>query len=406
MLHVGILPHHAAWGDLLSNLAFVVVDEAHVYRGVFGSHVANVLRRLRRAAALYGTDPPVPARLATIANPLELAQKLTGLDDINLIDNDSAPRPSRRTAIWNPPLLDTALGVRGSPLAEAAELLAELVSAGARTICFMKSRKGVELILRMACDRLPAELAERLAPYRARLHTRPAPRDRASAGRRRAARRRRDRRARARDRHRQARRRDLRDLPGHRRQPAADVGPRRAPRPRPGDLRRRRGRARPVLRAPPAGVPAPTGGGRDHRPGQRGDPRRASAVRRPRGADHRGRRGHARTRGRRQSTSPGRRGPAARARHRLRPCSRRRLPGRPGCSALGLSRQLRADRRRRRRADRDDRGRARLLDRPRGRDLPAHGSLLPRPRARSRRPPGAARARRPSTTSPRPSGRA
>ncbi len=167
MLHVGILPHHAAWGDLLSNLAFVVVDEAHVYRGVFGSHVANVLRRLRRAAALYGTIPRFLLASATIANPLELAQKLTGLDDISLIDNDSAPRPSRRTAIWNPPLLDTALGVRGSPLAEAAELLAELVSAGARTICFMKSRKGVELILRMACDRLPAELAERLAPYRA-----------------------------------------------------------------------------------------------------------------------------------------------------------------------------------------------------------------------------------------------
>ena len=167
MLHVGILPHHAAWADLLSNLAFVVVDEAHVYRGVFGSHVANVLRRLRRAAALYGTAPRFLLASATIANPLSLARELTGLAEMTLIENDSAARPSRRTAIWNPPLLDESLGVRGSPLAEAGELLAELVSAGARTICFMKSRKGVELILRMASDRLPAELADRLAPYRA-----------------------------------------------------------------------------------------------------------------------------------------------------------------------------------------------------------------------------------------------
>ena len=167
MLHIGILPHHAAWGDLFANLAFVVVDEAHVYRGVFGSHVANVLRRLRRAAAFYGSSPRFLLASATIANPVELAQGLTGLPDIQLVDNDAAPLPSRRVAVWNPPLLDEALGVRASALAEAAELFAELITAGARTICFMKSRKGVELILRMASDRLEPELAERIAPYRA-----------------------------------------------------------------------------------------------------------------------------------------------------------------------------------------------------------------------------------------------
>jgi DEAD/DEAH box helicase domain-containing protein len=167
MLHVGILPHHTQWADLLANLAFVVIDEAHVYRGVFGSHVANVLRRLRRAASFYGTAPRFLLASATIANPVQLAEGLTGLADINLIDSDAAPRAERRVAVWNPPLLDQQLGVRGSPLAEAAELLAELVEAGARTICFMKSRKGVELILRQAKDRLPAELADRLAPYRA-----------------------------------------------------------------------------------------------------------------------------------------------------------------------------------------------------------------------------------------------
>jgi DEAD/DEAH box helicase domain-containing protein len=166
MLHVGILPHHAAWGDLFANLAFVVVDEAHVYRGVFGSHVANVLRRLRRVAAIHGTAPRFLLASATIANPVELAERLTGLADFSLIDNDTAPRAERRVAVWNPPLLDEQLGTRGSALYEAAELLAELVSAGARTICFMKSRKGVELILRHASDRLDSDLAARIAPYR------------------------------------------------------------------------------------------------------------------------------------------------------------------------------------------------------------------------------------------------
>jgi DEAD/DEAH box helicase domain-containing protein len=167
MLHVGILPHHAAWDELLANLAFVVVDEAHVYRGVFGSHVGNVLRRLRRVAAIHGTEPRFLLASATIANPLELAERLTGLDHFRLIDNDAAPQAERRVAVWNPPLLDEKLGMRGSALYEAAEVFSELVAAGARTICFMKSRKGVELILRHASDRLAPDLADRIAPYRA-----------------------------------------------------------------------------------------------------------------------------------------------------------------------------------------------------------------------------------------------
>jgi DEAD/DEAH box helicase domain-containing protein len=167
MLHVGILPHHPAWGDLFSNLAFVVVDEAHVYRGVFGSHVGNVLRRLRRIAVIHGTEPRFLLTSATIANPLELAERLTGLDDFRLVDTDTAPQATRRVAMWNPPLLDEQLGVRASALYEAGEVFSELVSNGARTICFMKSRKGVELIMRHAADRLDPELAERIAPYRA-----------------------------------------------------------------------------------------------------------------------------------------------------------------------------------------------------------------------------------------------
>jgi DEAD/DEAH box helicase domain-containing protein len=169
MLSMAVLPNHRQWGDFLANLAVVVIDEAHVYRGVFGSHVAGVLRRLRRLAAGYGTTPRFVLASATIANPVELAERLTGIDDVALVDRDGAPRSSRQVAMWNPPLLDEALGVRGSALAEASELLAELVRSGARTICFIKSRKAVELIARQTADRLAGapELAERVAPYRA-----------------------------------------------------------------------------------------------------------------------------------------------------------------------------------------------------------------------------------------------
>jgi DEAD/DEAH box helicase domain-containing protein len=154
MLHLGILPHHDAWATLFANLAVVVIDEAHVYRGVFGSHVANVLRRLRRIAAAHGTEPRFLLTSATIANPVELAERLTGLDDIALIDRDGSPAPARRIAMWNPPLTDEALGTRRSALGEAAELVAELVRRGARTICFMKSRKGVELLSRVIREEL------------------------------------------------------------------------------------------------------------------------------------------------------------------------------------------------------------------------------------------------------------
>jgi DEAD/DEAH box helicase domain-containing protein len=167
MLHLGILPHHHAWAQVFADLRFVVVDEAHTYRGVFGSHVANVLRRLRRAAAIHGSEPRFLLASATIANPLELARRLTGIEDVELIDRDAAPRPGRRVAMWNPPLTDAQLGLRASPLYEAADLLAELVANDARTICFIKSRKAVELIVRYASARLEPALAARIAPYRA-----------------------------------------------------------------------------------------------------------------------------------------------------------------------------------------------------------------------------------------------
>ena len=138
MLHVGVLPHHDRWGDVLHNLRVVVVDEAHVYRGVFGSHVANVLRRLRRLARAYGAEPLFILASATIANPGELASRLTGLD-VRVVDTDTSPRAEREVVLWNPELLDDELGVRASPLGDASRLLAGLVGSGLRVICFTKS---------------------------------------------------------------------------------------------------------------------------------------------------------------------------------------------------------------------------------------------------------------------------
>jgi DEAD/DEAH box helicase domain-containing protein len=170
MLNIGVLPHHKRWGDFLANLGWVVVDEAHTYRGVFGSHVANVLRRLRRVARIYGSEPRFVLASATIANPGELAERLTGLP-FELLDDDGAPRAGREIGMWNPPVIEQRTMTRRSPVSEAADLLVELVSRGVRTICFMRSRRGIELINRFASMKLveegKADLADRIAPYRA-----------------------------------------------------------------------------------------------------------------------------------------------------------------------------------------------------------------------------------------------
>jgi DEAD/DEAH box helicase domain-containing protein len=164
MVHVGLLPNHDRWGDVLANLSYVVVDEAHVYRGVFGSHVGNVLRRLRRLARVYGSDPQFLMASATISNPGELGASLLG-ERVTVIGDDAAPRAERTIALWNPPLLDAELGVRGSPLAEAARLQALLVERGLRTLTFAKSRKAAELVHRFTAERLGDD--SHLSPYRA-----------------------------------------------------------------------------------------------------------------------------------------------------------------------------------------------------------------------------------------------
>jgi DEAD/DEAH box helicase domain-containing protein len=166
MLNVGVLPNHEAWADFLRNLRIVAVDEAHVLRGVFGSHVATVLRRLRRVAKMHGGDPAFVLTSATIANPQELAESLTGLP-FSLVDEDGASSGERRVIFRNPPLLDKEKGERRSLLTEGALVFASLVSQGVRTIAFAKTRKGAELIYRYAADRVGVDLARRISPYRA-----------------------------------------------------------------------------------------------------------------------------------------------------------------------------------------------------------------------------------------------
>jgi DEAD/DEAH box helicase domain-containing protein len=168
MLHVGILPHRDSWQDFFFNLKYVVIDEAHTYRGVFGSHMANVMRRLRRICDIYGSKPQFLLTTATIANPGELAASLTGLD-CELVDRDGSPRGERQIVFWNPPLVDEALGLRRSVFTEAATLFADLLARRTRTIVFTRTRKGTELVFKYAAQRLEEiepSLVKSISPYR------------------------------------------------------------------------------------------------------------------------------------------------------------------------------------------------------------------------------------------------
>jgi DEAD/DEAH box helicase domain-containing protein len=146
MLHTGILPHHSNWSDFFSNLKFVVIDEAHVYRGVFGSHVANVIRRLKRIANFYGAKPQFILASATIGNPKELAQALIE-ESVELIDNDGSARGERHFLIYNPPVTDPALGLRKSSLLESVRLANDLLTYDIQSVVFARTRRSVEIIL-------------------------------------------------------------------------------------------------------------------------------------------------------------------------------------------------------------------------------------------------------------------
>jgi DEAD/DEAH box helicase domain-containing protein len=147
MLHTGILPHHTNWSDFFTNLRFVVIDETHTYRGVFGSHVANVIRRLKRVAIFYGANPQFILASATIGNPQELAEHLIE-EPVHLIDNDGSARGPRHFIIYNPPIVDEALGLRKSSLLEGVRLAQDLINSNVQSVVFARSRRSVEIILR------------------------------------------------------------------------------------------------------------------------------------------------------------------------------------------------------------------------------------------------------------------
>ncbi len=158
MLHTGILPHHTRWRRLFSSLEFVVIDELHTYRGLFGSQVANVIRRLKRICAFYGSSPTFICASATIGNPLQLATSLLEERDIELVERSGAPRGERRIIFYNPPFLNRAMGVRRSSMLEARRIAAPWIRSGVQTIVFCRSRLQVEVML----SYLRQDLAPRL----------------------------------------------------------------------------------------------------------------------------------------------------------------------------------------------------------------------------------------------------
>lgn len=172
MLHRSLLPAHERWADFFARLRYVVVDECHHYRGVFGAHVAHVLRRLRRVAALHGASPTFVLASATVAEPELSAARLTGLDVVS-VSADHSPRGQLAVGLWEPPFTSHA-GEHGAPLrraasSEAADLLADLVVDGVRTLAFVRSRRGVEYVAAVAGELLAEVdpgLAERVAGYR------------------------------------------------------------------------------------------------------------------------------------------------------------------------------------------------------------------------------------------------
>ncbi len=146
MLHTGILPHHTSWAEFFRNLRFVVVDEMHTYRGVFGSHVANVIRRLKRVARFHGAQPQFILTSATIGNPKELAEALIELP-AELLDRDGSSRGERHFLLYNPPVVDEALGLRKSSLLESVRLAQDLFANQVQSVLFARSRRSVEIIL-------------------------------------------------------------------------------------------------------------------------------------------------------------------------------------------------------------------------------------------------------------------
>ena len=168
MLHSGILPHHTRWAKLFENLRFIIIDELHYYRGIYGSHLANILRRLRRICSFYGSEPRFICSSATIANPRELAEELTE-SPFALVDRNGAPSGEKYFVFYNPPVVNRHLGIRRSYINETRRLAVELIDRGQQTLVFANNRLATEILityLRGACLRGPAP-DETIRGYRA-----------------------------------------------------------------------------------------------------------------------------------------------------------------------------------------------------------------------------------------------
>ncbi|MDP9033239.1 MAG: DEAD/DEAH box helicase [Myxococcota bacterium] len=169
MLHSGILPHHASWARTLQHLRYVVIDELHTYKGLFGSHVANVLRRLLRVAAFHGSHPQIIGATATIGNPRQHAARLFGVaeEDVDVVDDSGAPQGQRRFFLYNPPVVNAELGIRASYVKQAVMLAADLLRAEVPTIVFGQSRSSVEVMLRYLRDAVDGAIdPTRIMAYR------------------------------------------------------------------------------------------------------------------------------------------------------------------------------------------------------------------------------------------------
>jgi DEAD/DEAH box helicase domain-containing protein len=167
MLHQGILPHHTKWAQFFENLRYVVIDELHTYRGVFGSHVANVIRRLRRVCRFYGSDPVFILASATIANPAELAAELIG-DEVEAITDSGAPQGEKQLLLWNPPVINPDLGIRASARSQATRIARMAVKSDLKTIVFAQTRLMVEVLTKYLKDVFDSDPRRppRVAAYR------------------------------------------------------------------------------------------------------------------------------------------------------------------------------------------------------------------------------------------------
>ena len=270
MLHSGILPHHPKWVKLFENLRYIIVDEIHAYRGVFGSHLSNILRRLARICRFYGAEPQFICSSATIANPKELTEALVDRE-VHLIDRSGAPRGERFFVFYNPPVVNAELGIRRSYVNETRRIAASFLKRGLQTIVFTTSRLNTEILVTYLKNEIEQSVESRdlIRGYRGGYL--PKKRREIEAGLREGNRARRgvDQRPRARHRHRRARRRRHLRLPGHHRLDLAAGRPRGPPHRRlGGGLHRELEPAQPVRGQPPRVLLLGLAGAWAHQPRQ------------------------------------------------------------------------------------------------------------------------------------------